>query len=84
MKILLTTIFALFISLAGISQSYEPVNYQVVVRSPEGQIISNQKVSLKFSIFMGNPFDTIVYSETHHVVTTDARSGFSGIGKRYP
>lgn len=71
MKILLISLIACVMSLTGLSQSYEPVPYQVIVHDSKGQIVANKPVSLRFSLYMGNPFDTVIYSETQQIKTSD-------------
>jgi len=71
MKILLFSFIAFVWCLTGISQDSESLGYQTVVHNSEGQVVARQYVSLKFSIFVGNPFDSVVYSEKHREITSE-------------
>ena len=69
-KLLLLTIFS-SISIAFFSQSPEGINYQAVIRSQTGQLITNQSVSIKTSITLSPSMgSSIQYSESH-LITTD-------------
>ncbi|MDP5169484.1 MAG: hypothetical protein NWR72_04515 [Bacteroidia bacterium] len=46
-------------------------NYQTVVRTPQGQIISDQSVSFRFSIREGSETGSVVYQETHNTQTNE-------------
>jgi len=72
MKIFLSLSLVLLICLNGLSQNSEPVSYQSIVRHNDGRVVSSQPVSLRMSVYMGNPFDTMIYSETHTATTTEA------------
>lgn len=72
MKILLSFSIVFLLCLNGLSQNSEPVSYQSIVHKADGSVVTSQPVSLKMSVYKGNPFDTIVYSETHKVTTTAA------------
>jgi hypothetical protein len=71
MKILLTTLLLLVINLTAICQSYDQVTYKALVHNPQGQIVAKHQVTLRLSVFKGNPFDTVIYSETHRPVTDE-------------
>lgn len=70
MKILLSILIVFLLCLNGLSQISEPVSYQSIVHFPDGSVVTSQPVALKMSVYKGNPFDTVVYSETHRVTTT--------------
>ncbi|RMG67092.1 MAG: hypothetical protein D6722_13835 [Bacteroidetes bacterium] len=59
--------------LLGLSLQAQPdlMNYQTVVRSPQGQPLANQAVGFRFSIRQGSGSGTIVYQETHATQTND-------------
>ena len=54
---------------AVFSQVPNAFNYQAVVRSTSGEIISNQSVSFKISILEDSESGTVLYSETHTLST---------------
>lgn len=63
-------ILALFVSLPVLySQAPEGINYQAVARDETGNVLSNQVISVRFSIRKNSPVDTIVYQETHSATT---------------
>ena len=51
------------------SQAPEGFNYSAIVRDNSGNPLTNQAVSFRFSIIQGNVTGSVVYSETHNVVT---------------
>lgn len=53
------------------SQAPEGFNYQASVRNQEGLLLTNQNVSFMFNLMQGNPNATVVYSETHQIITDD-------------
>ncbi|MEN8229279.1 MAG: hypothetical protein ABFS38_14060 [Bacteroidota bacterium] len=55
----------------GFSQVPEAFNYQAVVRNSSGELIANQNVSFKISILQNSESGTVVYSESHAVMTND-------------
>lgn len=59
----------LFITTIIYAQVPQGINYQTIVRNNSGEVISNQNVSLRFSIRSGSPTGTISYSETHNTST---------------
>lgn len=66
------------------AQTPQAVQYQAVVRNPDGEILKNQKVGYEISIISGSISGTPVYTETH-IDTTDS-FGVSNlvIGKGIP
>jgi len=74
MKKLFTTItlillFILF-SLPSFSQVPQAFNYQAIARDNDGELLSNQPVSIKLCVHQNSSSGTIVYSETHTIITT--------------
>ena len=65
---------SVFFLLLSFSLTYSQVplgfNYQAVVRDAQGDIISEQDVSLKISILKGSESGTPVYVETHQETTS--------------
>lgn len=53
------------------------INYQAVARDNFGNELSNKKISVKFSIIMGDPLGTAVYQELHQNIITSAFGVFS-------
>lgn len=70
MRILLSFSMIFFLCLQGLSQNSQPLSYQSIIHFPDGRVVESQPVSVKISVFMGNAFDTVIYSETHRVTTT--------------
>ena len=65
MKKLIFLAVALIMALMTIAQAPQMFNYQALVRDANGNIISNQQVSFKFSILEGSDVGTAVYEETY-------------------
>ncbi len=71
-KILLTWAIALLCcSFELLAQSPQGFNYQCIVRNTDNAPISNQAVTLLFSISQGSPSGSVVYAETHTLNTND-------------
>lgn len=51
------------------AQAPQRFNYQAIARNPSGVEIASQNIALKLSILDGAPNGTIVYAETHSVLT---------------
>ena len=58
-------------SSALLAQVPQGISYQSVVRDVAGTVISNQAVSMRFSIHQTTPSGTTVYQEVHNATTTD-------------
>ncbi len=68
-----TTILSLFFSvaiLATLTAQPADFNYQTVVRTSEGQLITEQDIAMRMSIREGSMSGPVVYQETHNVQTT--------------
>lgn len=52
------------------SQTPQAFKYQAVVRGTDGIALSNKNVNLKILLLKGSDKGTIVYSETHNVIST--------------
>ena len=52
------------------AQAPQGISYQSIVRNSAGTIISNQAVSIRFSIHDSSAIGTIVYQESHASTTT--------------
>jgi hypothetical protein len=59
----------IFITSALAAQTPQGIKYQAVARNASGSLIASQSVSLRFSIHSGSVTGTVVYRETHSVVT---------------
>lgn len=62
------TIFALF-SQTSWTQAPQQMSYQSVVRNASGQLVANQAVGLKISVLQGSVTGTVVFAETHNIIT---------------
>ncbi len=69
LNLLMTVI--LFSVLGTVAQTPKMFNYQAVLRHPDGTIISNEDVDLEISILQGSETGSAVFSETHHLTTTE-------------
>lgn len=92
LKSLASAIF-LFAVAFSYGQAPNSINYQAVLRSPNGSILENQEVTMRFSIRQGSPVGAVQYQETkemetnsyglvsHPIGTGTATTGsFQGIG----
>lgn len=52
-------------------QSLNGISYQGIARSATGSLITNQPISLRFSILQGSVVGSLVYQETHSVTTNE-------------
>ncbi|MEZ5083209.1 MAG: hypothetical protein R2750_07145 [Bacteroidales bacterium] len=52
------------------SQVPDAFKYQAVVRDSTGQILDEQEISILLSIYRGDEYNTVVYSETHLPTTS--------------
>ena len=62
------TLFMLFISVITIAQN--GINYKAIIKDNNGNVVSNQSVTIQFSILQGIA-ETNVYQETHNVTTNN-------------
>src|SRR5688572_17212406 len=76
MKKLLTLILIMTAGLA-MAQAPQMVKYQGVARDAAGAPIANGTITVQFDIHTGTPTGTIVYTETHTGVPTNAFGLFS-------
>ena len=54
---------------SAFAQAPESFNYQAVVRDNSGVVVANSSVGFRISIREGTPVGTVVYQETHTVIT---------------
>jgi hypothetical protein len=72
MKNLYLTLLLVAITFGSIfSQVPGTFNYQAVVRSSSGEIITNKTVSFKITLLKDSESGTVIYSEAHSVTTND-------------
>jgi hypothetical protein len=69
MKGLLLFLAVFSFCLLANGQESETFSYQTIVHTSAGKVVASGKVSLRISILLGNGFDTVIYSEKHHVET---------------
>ncbi len=67
-KLLFSFVFVCF-AVAAFAQSPQGINYQAIMRAPNGTSIINQAVNLRISILNGSQ---LVYRETHAATTTSS------------
>ena len=68
-------LFIAFIFLVGLSSTYaqapEGINYQAVIRTSSGALVTNTLVAVRVQIKQNSATGTIVYSERQSIVTTN-------------
>jgi len=84
MKTLALTIISIFAVTALLAQTSMPFKYQAVLRTETGDIITNQDVSLRFSILSGEFSDYLQYSETFEITTNEYGMVALNIGEGIP
>lgn len=67
----LLTLFAFVATLVTFAQAPQGFNYQATVRNNAGQLLLNQIVLVKFSIYQNSASGTLVYSENQSANTDD-------------
>ncbi|MGK4566431.1 hypothetical protein [Flavobacterium sp. 3HN19-14] len=63
--------FAILVTNIIMAQAPQGLNYQAVVRSASGTLMTNQSVTFKMSIIKNTAASDAVYAETHTVQTDD-------------
>lgn len=71
MKLTLTLLLFLTITLNIFAQSPEKMSYQAIIRAQDNSLLDNSNISLKIIIHQGSVTGTIVYHETHSVKTNN-------------
>ncbi len=71
MKRTVFIVVSLMITLNLLAQMPQKMSYQAVVRNAGGNLITNAGVSFRISIIADSTTGTVVYSETHDVVTNE-------------
>src|SRR5574343_1180917 len=59
------------VSIIGISQAPQYINYQAIARDAANNIVTSQ-IGIKFEIFQGSVGGTLVYEETHKATPSSA------------
>ncbi|HTF05872.1 MAG TPA: hypothetical protein VK826_17710 [Bacteroidia bacterium] len=77
MKRLLTLFVAVAVPFCVFAQAPQEIKYQGVARDAAGVPLSNDTIVVKFDIHTGTPGGTIVYTEFHSTVPTNAFGLFS-------
>ena len=75
-KKLLSSIIIAFVLVNCFAQAPQGIPYQGLARSANETVISNQSISVRFTILNGSHNGTVVYIETH-TTTTDSNGLFS-------
>jgi hypothetical protein len=71
MKLLLTFLLLMTVTLSVFSQSPEKMTYQAIIRAQNNTLVLNSNVSIKILVRQGASTGTIVYQETHFVKTNN-------------
>ena len=56
---------------SAFAQAPEQFSYQAVIRDAQGDLVSNQSVTVNISILEGNSTGTTVFEEEHSITTND-------------
>ena len=67
MKIALTIILFMTVTLNVFSQSPEKMTYQAIIRDQDNNLVINSNISLRILVHQGTATGTVVYQETHAV-----------------
>jgi len=84
MKHIFTTLIIFFSLSASFAQAPQGIPYQSAIRNSSGSILSNQSVSLRFSIHDSTTTGAIVYQETHTAITNNQGIVNLNIGQGSP
>ncbi|MGQ7947211.1 hypothetical protein [Flavobacterium sp. WC2509] len=71
MKLILTILLFVTVTLNVFAQSPEKMSYQAIIRSQDNSLVANSNVSLKIIVHQGTAAGTNVYEETHSVTTNN-------------
>jgi len=69
MKLTLTLLLFVTVTLNIFAQSPEKMSYQAIIRSQDNSLVDNSNISLKIIIHQGTAAGTNIYQETHSVKT---------------
>ena len=71
MKTIITLLIALTITVFTFGQAPDAFQYQAVLRDAANKVLSNQNVKLKILILDNSTSGSVLYSETHSVITNE-------------
>lgn len=69
MKLTLTILLFVTVTLNVFAQSPEKMSYQAIIRSQDNSLVTNSNITLKIIVHQGTVTGTNVYQETHSVTT---------------
>ncbi len=73
-------VIGIAISFFAYAQAPDAVSYQAVIRNSAGNILSNQNISVRFTVLQGTTTGQSVYAETHSISTNNFGSISLAIG----
>ena len=68
-KLLLSFSIILMIAGSMLAQAPQSFKYQAIARDADGQVLSNQQISLRIELHQGTEYGQTAYSEIHDVRT---------------
>ena len=71
MKLTLTVLLFVALTLNVFAQSPEKMSYQAIIRAQDNSLVINSNISLKIIVHQGTVTGTNVYEETHSVITNN-------------
>ena len=71
MKLILTILLFVTVTLNVFAQAPEKMSYQAIIRSQTNSLVKNSDISLKVIVHQGATTGTKVYEETHFVKTNN-------------
>jgi hypothetical protein len=71
MKRITIALIALIINVFAFGQVPNAFQYQSIIRDASNNVISNQNVNLKILILDNSPTGSVLYTETHSVITNE-------------
>lgn len=71
MKLTLSILLFVTVTLSVFAQSPEKMSYQAIIRSQDNSLVANSNISLKIIVHQGTVSGTKVYEETHYVSTNN-------------
>lgn len=71
MKLTLTLLLFVTVTLSIFAQAPEKMSYQAIIRSKVNSLVTNSNISLKVIVHQGSTTGTKVYEETHLVTTNN-------------
>lgn len=70
-KLSLSLLLFIIASMQVFAQTPDAFQYQAVVRNPQGEILKNQSINIRFSLRRNTANGTVVFTETHTATTLD-------------